>query len=130
MVFSRLLNTSDPRDHGISSTPLYLLWGMHALQMVAKISINSNTLFAALSDSSASPPASAGADWAFGQHDTQGTTGPVNFLVGGALPDIAPPYEKLRKAHGILMILAWAFCAVTGAFVARYLKAQMAGAWL
>ncbi len=69
-------------------------------------------------------------------------TGPVNFLaIGGGgggggggtlppLPELSPPYEKLRKAHGILMIAAWALCAALGTFIARYLKSQLGGAWL
>lgn len=43
----------------------------------------------------------------------------INFLEGTA--SAVTTNADYRKAHGILMILAWAVCAVLAAAVARYL---------
>jgi hypothetical protein len=83
-----------------------------------------------MATSKATPPTTRTGDWSFNQHTVTGATGPVNILVGGALGTVSDsPYEKLRQAHGIIMILAWGFFAVVGTFIARYLKSQL-GFWL
>ena len=64
------------------------------------------------------------ASGAFAQHDAAATAGPVNLLSSplGPISD-ATSRDSRRRAHGVLMLLAWLLFAVYGTFVARYLKA-------
>jgi len=104
--FSRDLNTGDPGDTVISNAEYNLIWAV----------------------SPTTPGGGAGsATSGIGQHTTRSSDAiKINFFTGEVSKDDL--ITKLKKAHGVLAILAWIFFVPTAIIIARFAKDAL-GVW-
>ena len=66
-------------------------------------------------------------DYSFGQHSNRGAAS-VNFFSGSA-STVTNNLENYRRAHSILMYVAWLFIVPFAVFLSRYMKLILGVAW-